>query len=29
MLGADALAILPPADEPYPAGTEVEFELLP
>jgi molybdopterin molybdotransferase len=29
MLGADALAILPPADQPYPAGTRVEIELLP
>jgi molybdopterin molybdotransferase len=29
MLGADALAILPPADRPYPAGTRVEIELLP
>jgi molybdopterin molybdotransferase len=29
MLDADALAILPPADEPYAAGTRVEIELLP
>ena len=29
MLGADALAILPPAEAPYPAGTRVEVELLP
>jgi molybdopterin molybdotransferase len=29
MLDADALALLPPADEPYPAGTRVEIELLP
>ncbi len=29
MLDADALAILPPADAPYPAGTRVEIELLP
>jgi molybdopterin molybdotransferase len=29
MLDADALAILPPADAPYPGGTMVEFELLP
>jgi molybdopterin molybdotransferase len=29
MLGADALAILPPADHPYPAGSPVEIELLP
>jgi molybdopterin molybdotransferase len=29
MLDADALAILPPAGEPYPAGTRVEIELLP
>ena len=29
MLDADALAILPPADEPYPAGAQVEVELLP
>jgi molybdopterin molybdotransferase len=29
MLGADALAILPPADEPYPAGARVEIEPLP
>ena len=29
MLDADALAILPPSDTPYPAGTQVEVELLP
>ena len=29
MLGADGLAILPPADSPYPPGTPVEVELLP
>ncbi len=29
MLDADALAILPPAGEPYPAGARVEVELLP
>jgi molybdopterin molybdotransferase len=29
MLDADALAILPPADDPYPAGSRVEVELLP
>jgi molybdopterin molybdotransferase len=29
MLDADALAILPPADEPYAAGTRVDVELLP
>ncbi|MET0751146.1 MAG: molybdopterin molybdotransferase MoeA, partial [Solirubrobacterales bacterium] len=29
MLGADALAILPPAEAPYPAGARVEVELLP
>ena len=29
MLGADALAILPPAEAPYPAGARVEIELLP
>jgi molybdopterin molybdotransferase len=29
MLDADALAILPPADAPYPAGSRVEIELLP
>jgi len=29
MLDADALAILPPADAPYPAGTQIEVELLP
>jgi molybdopterin molybdotransferase len=29
MLDADALAILPPSPEPYPAGTRIEVELLP
>jgi molybdopterin molybdotransferase len=29
MLDADALAILPPAEQPYPAGARVEIELLP
>jgi molybdopterin molybdotransferase len=29
MLGADALAIVPPGDGPVPAGTRVEIELLP
>jgi hypothetical protein len=29
MLDADALAILPPADAPYAAGSKVEIELLP
>ncbi len=29
MLGADALAIVPPADRPLPAGTRLEVELLP
>ncbi len=28
MLGADALAVIPPSDRPHPAGTRVEFELL-
>jgi len=29
MLGADALAIVPAAERPHPAGTRVEIELLP
>ena len=29
MLGADALAIIPPGDAPLAAGTQVEIELLP
>ena len=29
MLGADALAIVPPADRPLPAGTKLKVELLP
>jgi len=29
MLDADALAVIPPGDAPHPAGTRVEFELLP
>ena len=29
MIGADALAIVPPAERPHPAGTSVEIELLP
>ena len=29
MLGADALAIVPPGDAPLPAGARVEIELLP
>ena len=29
MLDADALAVIPASDRPHPAGTRVEFELLP
>ena len=29
MLDADALAVIPASDGPHPAGTRVEFELLP
>ena len=29
MVGADALAVIPPADGPHPAGTRVKVELLP
>ena len=28
MLGADALAIVPPAEQPYAAGSRVEIELM-